>query len=458
MLIIDTITRKNNNLSFFKCIKMYVCGSTVYDNTHLGHMRLFLFFDNIVRYFYFFGVDVFWARNITDVDTKIITKMEQRCFFLHDLTDRYTFTMSMDCSNFSVILPTFEPAATRFVQYMLQLIDVLLNIGAAYISCGGDVYYNVSTNNLYGKLSSQKLTDLHFGVRVIIESSKRSSTDFVLWKRIKKKNSVVWNSKWGQGRPGWHIECSAMFIYYFGENVTIHGGGVDLTFPHHENECAQTESVFKQNCVDVWLHVGLVFVKQQKMSKTFRNFIKVKNLLRVFDSDTIRCFLLRSHYKLPVDYNINKLQLCSIFLDKVTQLLNFFKINTELYVVRFTKVYETTFFTDFIHSTSLDFNTPLLLKQVQDFLDIIWKCKRSSLHKECLFLVECLILVVTSVGLFLNYAYTLKVSFYGITMYKTMFMLFNARKVMRFQKQWLLADALRDVLYNSGFVVEDGRD
>ncbi|HAT1821362.1 TPA: cysteine--tRNA ligase [Legionella pneumophila] len=283
-------------------IGMYVCGITVYDHCHLGHARSMVAFDVMVRYLRSQGFDVTYVRNITDIDDKIITRALERGVSINELTAQYIDAMNNDTHALNILSPDHEPRATRHIETIIRLIQRLLDNGNAYISDNGDVCYEVDTFPEYGKLSHKDIEGLVSGSRVEIVKEKRSPLDFVLWKRA-KPGEPSWSSPWGEGRPGWHIECSAMAMHELGEQFDIHGGGLDLQFPHHENEIAQSEAATGKPFANYWLHVGMLQVNGEKMAKSIGNFYTIADVLKEHHPEVIRYFLLSSHYRSPLNYS-----------------------------------------------------------------------------------------------------------------------------------------------------------
>ncbi|HAU1638684.1 TPA: cysteine--tRNA ligase [Legionella pneumophila] len=283
-------------------IGMYVCGITVYDHCHLGHARSMVAFDVMVRYLRSQGFDVTYVRNITDIDDKIITRALERGVSINELTAQYIDAMNNDTHALNILSPDHEPRATRHIETIIRLIQRLLDNGNAYISDNGDVCYEVDTFPEYGKLSHKDIEGLVSGSRVEIVKEKRSPLDFVLWKRA-KPGEPSWFSPWGEGRPGWHIECSAMAMHELGEQFDIHGGGLDLQFPHHENEIAQSEAATGKPFANYWLHVGMLQVNGEKMAKSIGNFYTIADVLKEHHPEVIRYFLLSSHYRSPLNYS-----------------------------------------------------------------------------------------------------------------------------------------------------------
>jgi len=288
-------------------VSMYVCGMTVYDFCHLGHARVMVVFDMVSRWLRAIGYDVTYVRNITDIDDKIIKRANENHESIAQLTQRFIDAMDEDSARLGVIRPDIEPKATEFVDGMLNMIQALVDKGFAYPAANGDVFYAVNKFEGYGKLSGKSLEDLRAGERVEVDSFKRDPMDFVLWKAA-KPGEPSWDSPWGKGRPGWHIECSAMSSHHLGNHFDIHGGGQDLQFPHHENEIAQSEAAHShdgKSCqmVNYWMHNGFIRVDDEKMSKSLGNFFTIRTVLEKYDAEVVRFFILRAHYRSPLNYS-----------------------------------------------------------------------------------------------------------------------------------------------------------
>ena len=283
-------------------VGMYVCGMTVYDYCHLGHARVMVVFDMVTRWLRASGLDVLYVCNITDIDDKIIRRAAENRESIEQLTERFIAAMDQDAAALGVIKPDHEPRATRNVPGMLALIEVLIGRGLAYHAANGDVYYSVRDFVGYGKLSGKSLEELRAGERVEVDQHKRDPLDFVLWKAA-KPDQPSWPSPWGAGRPGWHIECSAMSERLLGAHFDIHGGGQDLQFPHHENEIAQSEGAHGHTFVNTWMHNGFVRVDNEKMSKSLGNFFTVREVLAQYDPEVVRFFILRANYRSPLNYS-----------------------------------------------------------------------------------------------------------------------------------------------------------
>ncbi|WP_174875812.1 cysteine--tRNA ligase [Vogesella oryzae] len=299
----NTLTRQKEVFNPIEAgkVKMYVCGMTVYDLCHIGHARMLTAFDVIYRWFAASGYDVTYVRNITDIDDKIIKRSAERGISPEALVEETIADMHADTNALGLLPPTFEPRATQHIGGMQDIISKLISRGKAYPAANGDVYYAVREFPGYGKLSGKTLESLRAGERIEVDPNKRDAHDFVLWKAA-KPGEPQWQSPWGAGRPGWHIECSAMSCHHLGEHFDIHGGGEDLQFPHHENEIAQSEGAHGQQYVNYWMHNGFINVDGEKMSKSLGNFFTIRDVLGHFDGEVIRFFIVRSHYRSPVNF------------------------------------------------------------------------------------------------------------------------------------------------------------
>jgi cysteinyl-tRNA synthetase len=282
--------------------RMYVCGMTVYDYCHLGHARVLVVFDIVQRWLRASGLDVTYVRNITDIDDKIIKRALENKESIGDLTNRFISLMDQDAAALGVEKPDHEPRATEYVSQMLDLIGQLEQNGLAYKAADGDVNFSVRKFPGYGKLSGKSLDDLRAGERVEVDTAKQDPLDFVLWKHA-KEGEPFWASPWGNGRPGWHIECSAMSSDLLGKHFDIHGGGQDLQFPHHENEIAQSEGAHSCSFVNYWMHNGFVRIDDEKMSKSLGNFFTIREVLKKYDAEVVRFFILRAQYRSPLNYS-----------------------------------------------------------------------------------------------------------------------------------------------------------
>nr|CBX30475.1 Cysteinyl-tRNA synthetase [uncultured Desulfobacterium sp.] len=296
-------------------VSMYVCGPTVYDSCHIGHARSVIVFDVILKYLNATGLEVTYVRNFTDVDDKIINRAVQLGIESHEVAERYIKEFYEDMDALNIKRATIEPKATEHIDKIIALIEILLKKEIAY-RIDGDIYYSVDKFKDYGKLSGRKLEDMEAGARVEIDERKNNPFDFALWKS-QKPGEPYWESPWGRGRPGWHIECSAMSSAYLGETFDIHGGGKDLIFPHHENEIAQSEGAFEKPFAKYWVHNGFVNINHEKMSKSLGNFLLIKDILKSYHPDSVRLFLLSNHYRSPIDFTDKAMEESEAALDKI---------------------------------------------------------------------------------------------------------------------------------------------
>jgi len=298
-------------------VGMYVCGITIYDFCHIGHARVFVVFDVLYRHLQALGLDVTYVRNITDIDDKIIARAAQNNEPVDKLTGRYIDAMHEDEASLSVLRPTHEPRATSAIAGMVTMIEKLIESGYAYAAKNGDVFYSVSKFERYGQLSGRKLEDMRAGERVAVDPNKQDPMDFVLWKSA-KPGEPSWPSPWGEGRPGWHIECSVMAKNLLGEEFDIHGGGRDLQFPHHENEIAQSEAAHAGTTfARYWMHNGLVRVDEEKMSKSLDNFFTIRDVLKEYNGEEIRFFIINSHYRSSLNYSTGQLNMARSALQRL---------------------------------------------------------------------------------------------------------------------------------------------
>ncbi len=322
LLIYNTLSRKKEPFEPLKPgqVGMYVCGPTVYDSCHIGHARSVVVFDVIARYLKAKGFDVTYVRNFTDVDDKIINKASQLGIDSREIAEKYIREFYEDMDALNVERAAIEPKATDNLDQIIKVIEKLLEKGLAY-KTNGDVYYAVELFHGYGKLSGRRLEEMEAGIRVDVDEKKQNPFDFALWKSA-KPGEPAWKSPWGKGRPGWHIECSAMSTRYLGATFDIHGGGQDLIFPHHENEIAQSEGAFGKPFARYWIHNGFVNINQEKMSKSLGNFLTIKDILQFYHPEAVRLFLLSSHYRSPIDFTDKAMSEASAGLDKIYTLLD----------------------------------------------------------------------------------------------------------------------------------------
>ncbi|SBS31485.1 Cysteine--tRNA ligase [Marinomonas aquimarina] len=333
-------------------VKMYVCGITVYDYCHIGHARAMISFDVITRFLRHIGYDLTFVRNITDVDDKIIKRAEENGETTSELTERMIAAMHEDEVALGNKLPDLEPKATEFMQQIIDMIQVLVDKGFAYQGNSGDVFYRASKFEEYGKLNNRKLEEMLAGARIEVEASKEHPADFVLWKPA-KDGEVSWDSPWGKGRPGWHIECSAMSTHCLGNHFDIHGGGPDLKFPHHENEIAQSEAATGEQYVNYWMHCGAVRVNNEKMSKSLGNFFTIREVLEKFNPEVVRYLMVSSQYRSSIDYSDASLKEAKTALERLYTALRGQEV-AQSYVA-------TDYTTRFEDAMRDDFNTAVAL-------------------------------------------------------------------------------------------------
>jgi len=357
--IYNSLTRKKES---FKAInppevRMYVCGLTVYDNMHLGHARMLVVFDMVSRWLRANGYRLTYVRNITDIDDKIIKRANENGETIDALTTRFIAVTHEDETALGVLPPDLEPRATQSIEAIVKMILVLLKNGFAYQGPNGDVYYAVNRFKDYGRLSGKRLEDLRAGERVEVDEAKRDPMDFVLWKTA-KPGEPSWPSPWGAGRPGWHIECSAMATKALGNHFDIHGGGMDLQFPHHENEIAQSEAATGEHFANVWMHNGFVNVDDEKMSKSLGNFFTVREILKKYRPEVVRYFILNSHYRSPLNYSDQSLDVAASGLARLYTALRG--------ITHGTAQKNSEFREHFTAAMDDDFNTPVAISVLFD--------------------------------------------------------------------------------------------
>ncbi|HBF49223.1 MAG TPA: cysteine--tRNA ligase [Massilia sp.] len=354
-------------------VGMYVCGMTVYDYCHVGHARMMMAFDVIYRWLMESGYEVKYVRNITDIEDKIIKRAGENGETMSSLVNRFTRYMDEDTEALGILPPNFVPRATEHVPGMLSIIDMLEAKGLAYRSDDGDVNFAVRDFEGYGKLSGKSLDDLRAGERVDVNTGKRDPLDFVLWKAAKESEpeEAKWDSKWGRGRPGWHIECSAMSCALLGEHFDIHGGGQDLQFPHHENEIAQSEGAFGGPMVNYWIHNGFVRVDNEKMSKSLGNFFTIRDVLKKYDAEVIRFFILRSHYRSPLNYSDVHIDDAKAALTRLYTALADIDLGSAPVAVDWNEEHAVRF----REAMDDDFNTPLAVAELFDLASEVNRTK-----------------------------------------------------------------------------------
>ncbi|MEC7767182.1 MAG: cysteine--tRNA ligase [Pseudomonadota bacterium] len=451
MLIYNTYTQQKEE---FKPIddgkvRIYVCGLTTYDYCHLGHARMLVAFDVIVRYLRARGFKVTYVRNITDIDDKILARAAENNELFSELTDRFIKAMHEDEQALGIFPPDQEPRATGHIDQIISMIETLIKKEFAYQAANGDVYFSVVRFPGYGKLSKKNTDDLIDGARIEIGELKKDPRDFVLWKPS-KDNEIGWDSPWGYGRPGWHIECSAMSTCALGDNFDIHGGGTDLMFPHHENEIAQSEAATGTRFANVWIHNGPLRIDNEKMSKSLGNFFTVREVLKYYDAEVIRHLLVASHYRSPINYSEQSLQQSASALERFYISLEDLDISGAKYLTnsRFEKA--------FYQAMDDDFNTPEAFSVMFEMVKEINKHKTkdrayaNQLGALLIRLGGILGFLQNEPSKFLRSAVSIEVDFQEIER------MIAAREQARADKDWKRADEIRDQLATMKVVVEDG--
>ncbi len=425
---------------------MYVCGMTVYDYCHIGHARVMVVFDVVARYFRYSGYDLTYVRNITDIDDKIIQRAHDNQEDFTQLTERFIQAMHEDEAALAVLSPDLEPRATQSMDDIIRMIMQLFEQGLAYIGTNGDVFYAVDKFKDYGQLSGKRLEELQAGERVEVDTAKHNPFDFVLWKKA-KPNEPAWNSPWGRGRPGWHIECSAMSTCCLGNHFDIHGGGMDLQFPHHENEIAQSEGATGEKFVNVWMHNGFVRVNEEKMSKSLGNFFTVREVLKQYRPEVIRFFILSSHYRSPLNYSDEQLDEAQAALTRLYTALR--GIDSDASTSLDDEKVER-----FKQAMDDDFNTPVALSVLFDLAREINKSHDSSekqkLAHTLKHLAGVLGILQEEAEAFLHGGQT-----DSALSEQEIEALIQQRLEAKQAKNWAEADKIRDQLKAQGIVLED---
>lgn len=374
--VYNTLTRQKEAFKPLQAGKvgMYVCGMTVYDFCHMGHARVMVSFDVIVRYLRHIGYDVNYIRNITDIDDKIINRAAENGEDFNVLVDRMVDAMNEDFAKLNVLTPNSEPKATDHIQGIIDMVQTLIEKEFAYVGKNGDVYYRVRKFEGYGKLSGKILEELESGARIEVEDAKEDPLDFVLWKAA-KPGEPSWKSPWGEGRPGWHIECSAMSTCCLGNNFDIHGGGPDLKFPHHENEIAQSEAATGEQYANTWMHAGALRIDGEKMSKSLGNFFTIRDVLKEYDAEVIRFFLASVQYRSEINYSQEGLQDAQTKLDRLYNALKGCDLSVKLDE---TNPAVAEFVANFKAAMDDDFNTPKAIAVMFELVTQINKAQGDS--------------------------------------------------------------------------------
>ena len=430
-------------------IRMYVCGMTVYDYCHIGHARVLVVFDVVYRFLKHLGYEVTYVRNITDIDDKIINRAIENGEEYDHLTGRFIKAMHEDADALGVLPPDMEPRATDTIGPILEMIEKLQQLGYAYQADNGDVYFSVSKFENYGQLSGKKVAELRAGERVDVDQGKTDPLDFVLWKSA-KPGEPSWPSRFGEGRPGWHIECSAMSNSLLGNHFDIHGGGQDLQFPHHENEIAQSESCNGEKFVNYWMHNGFVRVNEEKMSKSLGNFFVLREVLQNYRAEEIRYFIVSSHYRSQLNYSEEQLDHAAAALQRFYTALQ----DTEMVEIPANSEYQQRF----EQALSDDFNTPSAIAVMFDLVRDINRKKNEQQGAEHA-LASLLRYLGGVIGLLQAEAedYLKSDGGHGAGLSNTAIdELIEQRLQARASKDWANADRIRDELSAAGIIIEDG--
>ncbi|NQZ31071.1 MAG: cysteine--tRNA ligase [Oceanospirillaceae bacterium] len=450
--IYDTLTKKKAPFTPLKTgeISIYVCGMTVYDYCHIGHARVMVSFDVITRFLRSTGWKVDYVRNITDVDDKIIKRATENQESMPALTERMIEAMHEDEQKLFVLPPDQEPRATAHIQGIIDITQTLIDKGYAYPASNGDVYYRVAKFEGYGKLSNKNIDDLRAGARVAVNDAKENPIDFVLWKTA-KEGEVSWDSPWGAGRPGWHIECSAMSKHCLGDNFDIHGGGPDLPFPHHENEIAQSEAANGCTFANLWMHAGAVRVNSEKMSKSLGNFFTIRDVLKKYNPEVVRLFLASVHYRSYIDYSEASLKEAQTKLERFYQALRG--------ITPVAAPLDNTYQADFNAAMNDDFNTP---KAIAVLFELVNDLNTASRQKDAATgaLAHQLLALADSIGLLQQdpESFLQGDAKEGEISADVIEALIVDRKQARANKDFAESDRIRDALLAQGIVLKDTRE
>lgn len=433
-------------------VRMYVCGMTVYDYCHLGHARVLVAFDVITRYLRNRGYDVTYVRNITDIDDKILRRAEENGEPFTELTERMIIAMREDEAKLGVLPPSAEPRATDYIAEIIAMINTLIESDHAYAADNGDVYFSVESFENYGKLSKKKLEDLLAGARIDVQEAKRSPADFALWKAA-GEGEVSWPSPWGNGRPGWHIECSAMSTHCLGDTFDIHGGGPDLMFPHHENEIAQSECATGHRFVNTWMHAGAIRVNKEKMSKSLGNFFTIREILETYPPEVVRFFLVSSHYRSQVDYSEDNLAEAGRSLARLYHALR------GIEPMRSEDVPETEHDQRFVELMNDDFNCPGAISVLHGLANDINQHRREGREDEARQAARVMIRLGDILGILQqNPDAFFQADTGGELTAEDIEAKIQARADARKAKDFAGADRIRDELAEQGIILDDSRE
>jgi len=427
-----------------KNVSLYVCGMTVYDFCHLGHARVIIIFDVINRWLRQSGYSVQYVRNITDIDDKIIAKAAEQKITIEELTEKFIIEMNKDADALGILKPDLEPKATNHIGDTINMIQKLIDKGFAYIGENNDVYYSVSEFKDYGKLSGKTLKDLRVGDRVEIDPNKKNDYDFVMWKSA-KKDEPSWDSPWGYGRPGWHIECSAMSNKLLGNHFDIHGGGQDLQFPHHENEIAQSEAANGCKMANYWLHNGFVKIDEEKMSKSLDNFFTIRSILENYLPEVVRFFILKAHYRSPLNYSDVQLEDAKQGLTRL-----YLSIRDKIVSPKFEINWEDNYAMRFKAALDDDFNTPEAIAVLYELTNDINKNQDNQNQKK-----ELLISLANSLGILAMNPEDFLQGDFNNSNELNINDLINKRNLAKENKDFGEADRIRKFLLENDILLED---
>jgi cysteinyl-tRNA synthetase len=439
LCITNSLTNKKERFSTLQQDKvlLYVCGITPYDHAHIGHARVYIFFDLVVRFLTFLGYQVRYCRNFTDIDDKLLKKAQDRfsdAMRYPEIADEVITSFTDQMRLLNCQKPDIEPRVTENIPQIIQFIEDLIAQGKAYV-VDGDVYYDISSFPDYGKLSGQHLDQLHAGTRVAVDVHKRNPLDFALWKS--EPEGVFWKSPWGYGRPGWHIECSALALTYLGSQIDIHGGGLDLKFPHHENEIAQTEGLTGKKFANYWIHNAFVQINKEKMSKSLGNFFSIATVLNEFDPMIVRYYLLSHQYRAPLDFSYAELESVGKAYQKLCKLFE----NVE-YVLAPDEIKKSNTVQKMVTFLADDFNTSGMLGVLFDELKLLGRDQNEAAAVKAF--------IINVLGLTLQPIITKNIS-----ISPELQKLVEEREAARLAKNWKRADQIRDELKKFGVDVQD---
>jgi len=450
-------------------VKMYVCGLTPYDKMHVGHIRTYMFFDVVYRYFNYLGYEVNYVQNITDIEDKVFKRAFELEIHPLELTKSVMVVATEEMNKLNILKPTKFLTVSDNIDIIIDLIKRIKEKGYAYLS-DGDVYFSVMKFKDYGALSKQKIEELKSGARISEHEKKESPLDFTLWKSS-KENEVVYDSPWGKGRPGWHIECSAIAQNYLGETIDIHGGGRDLIFPHHENEKAQSESASNKRFVNYWMHSGFLTINGEKMSKSLNNFITAGELIEKYEPNVIRWYLLSRHYRSPIDFSFHYFDEVKTHLDRMYDSIETSRVlidNIEkTQVSESVKVEVDEYVKNFHDSMQNDFETPTSLVQINELVKLLNKIIQSQENYESLdYVLEKILELTEILGLhitfksddsYLKYLEPIlekyEISFHNLN--EAVVKLLNLRESLRKDKKYEESDEIRDHLKKAKIFVDD---